>query len=172
MHHFIQFFLRYWLTDCMPLPAAALFAPAVYPMMRVEEPKKFLGNCMSDVNVMAFATILLSLSTWSSGLTKRTALKILALSGGDFRKCSFLLVTTSALCSLWYPDTAVMMFMMDVVDKLLDELKSSISLGSLGDERMERMKELEAEETEQVMKYCLSNLSSLYYINLFISWFS
>ncbi|XP_035704964.1 solute carrier family 13 member 2 [Folsomia candida] len=98
---------------------------------------------MQDANMMAFAAIFLALSGWTSGLTKRVALKFLAMSGGEFRKCSYLTVALSALLSMWFPDTAVMMFMIGVMEKMLVELNSTISLGSLGDARMGQMKAIE-----------------------------
>ena len=37
---------------------------------------------------------------------------------------------------MWFPNTAVMMFMMDVMDKVISEMKDAVVVGSLGDNQI------------------------------------
>jgi di/tricarboxylate transporter len=112
--------------------------------------------------MMTFLSCIVVLGAQSAGLAKRIALKILSLVDADFRKIAVMMMVISLVFSMWFVNTAIMLFMMKVIDEIIGEMKDGITLGTLGEEKMYAWKAaLESADNAEINVIKISTLDEV-----------
>ncbi|CAL8095621.1 unnamed protein product [Orchesella dallaii] len=132
----------FWMSNVFPIPVTGLVPLVILPLVGISTSKKLADAFMTNVNMTTFGSLIFVLAIDVTGLRERLSLRILKHSSGSFRWIFIYTFVITALLAMWINAAAATFLMIKVVEGFLDEMKSQVTSGALGEERMLRLQEL------------------------------
>lgn len=122
----------WWMTEAVPLAVTALVPLAAFPLLGLMD-HKTVANQYVDQNIILFLSgFLIALAIENSGLHRRIALNIVALTGNRPSLIILGFMVATAFLSMWLSNTATTLMMLPIALGLLVQLDTGPAESAAG----------------------------------------
>lgn len=118
-----------WITQCIPIPVAALLPLPLLPLLGVA-PSKEVVAAYADDNIFLFlGGFMVALAIEGCGLHRRVALGAIRAVGLSSRRLSLAFMLVGAFISLWMSNTAATLMLLPIALAVIRLVDESVDLG-------------------------------------------
>ncbi|CAH2276618.1 solute carrier family 13 member 4 [Pelobates cultripes] len=115
----------YWVSEAVPLGAAALVPAFLFPLFGLLKSSEVAGEYVKNTTLLLMGVICLAASVEKWNLHKRIALRMVMLSGAKPGMLLMCFMSCTALLSMWLSNTSSTAMVMPIVDAVLKQLTST-----------------------------------------------
>uniref|UniRef100_A0A8C5QTZ8 Solute carrier family 13 member 4 n=1 Tax=Leptobrachium leishanense TaxID=445787 RepID=A0A8C5QTZ8_9ANUR len=115
----------YWVSEAVPLGAAALVPAFLFPLFGLLKSSEVAGEYVKNTTLLLMGVICLAASVEKWNLHKRIALRMVMLSGAKPGMLLLCFMSCTALLSMWLSNTSSTAMVMPIVDAVLKQLTST-----------------------------------------------
>ncbi|OCT58145.1 hypothetical protein XELAEV_18002473mg [Xenopus laevis] len=112
----------YWVSEAVPLGAAALVPAFLFPLFGVLKSSQVAGEYVKNTTLLLMGVICLAASVEKWNLHKRIALRMVMLSGAKPGRLLLCFMSCTALLSMWLSNTSSTAMVMPIVEAVLQQL--------------------------------------------------
>ncbi|XP_031753973.1 solute carrier family 13 member 4 [Xenopus tropicalis] len=112
----------YWVSEAVPLGAAALVPAFLFPLFGVLKSSEVAGEYVKNTTLLLMGVICLAASVEKWNLHKRIALRMVMLSGAKPGRLLLCFMSCTALLSMWLSNTSSTAMVMPIVEAVLQQL--------------------------------------------------
>ncbi|KAM4748680.1 solute carrier family 13 member 4 [Rhinophrynus dorsalis] len=112
----------YWVSEAVPLGAAALVPAFLFPLFGVLKSSEVAAEYVKNTTLLLMGVICLAASVEKWNLHKRIALRMVMLSGAKPGMLLLCFMSCTALLSMWLSNTSSTAMVMPIVDAVLQQL--------------------------------------------------
>nr|DBA30402.1 TPA: hypothetical protein GDO54_006389 [Pyxicephalus adspersus] len=115
----------YWVSEAVPLGAAALVPAFLFPLFGVLKSSEVAAEYVKNTTLLLMGVICLAASVEKWNLHKRIALRMVMLSGAKPGMLLMCFMCCTALLSMWLSNTSSTAMVMPIADAVLQQLTSA-----------------------------------------------
>ncbi|XP_040201612.1 solute carrier family 13 member 4 [Rana temporaria] len=115
----------YWVSEAVPLGAAALVPAFLFPLFGVLKSSEVAAEYFKNTTLLLMGVICLAASVEKWNLHKRIALRMVMLSGAKPGMLLMCFMCCTALLSMWLSNTSSTAMVMPIADAVLQQLTSA-----------------------------------------------
>ncbi|KAM8974779.1 solute carrier family 13 member 4 isoform 2-T2 [Pelodytes ibericus] len=115
----------YWVSEAVPLGAAALVPAFLFPLFGLLKSSEVAGEYVKNTTLLLMGVICLAASVEKWNLHKRIALRMVMLSGAKPGMLLLCFMSCTALISMWLSNTSSTAMVMPIADAVLKQLMSA-----------------------------------------------
>ncbi|XP_068133997.1 solute carrier family 13 member 4 [Hyperolius riggenbachi] len=115
----------YWVSEAVPLGAAALVPAFLFPLFGVLKSSEVAAEYVKNTTLLLMGVICLAASVEKWNLHKRIALRMVMLSGAKPGMLLMCFMCCTALLSMWLSNTSSTAMVMPIVDAVLKQLTNA-----------------------------------------------
>ncbi|XP_056373695.1 solute carrier family 13 member 4 isoform X2 [Hyla sarda] len=112
----------YWVSEAVPLGAAALVPAFLFPLFGVLKSSEVAAEYVKNTTILLMGVICLAASVEKWNLHKRIALRMVMVSGAKPGMLLMCFMCCTALLSMWLSNTSSTAMVMPIVDAVLQQL--------------------------------------------------
>lgn len=114
----------WWVTEAVPLPAAALVPAAVFPLLGVASAKELAPSFAHPFVLLLLGGFMLAMAVEDTGAHRRLALHVLRIVGPSPRRLVLGFALSATLISMWISNTATALILMPVAIAVVDHART------------------------------------------------
>ncbi|KAM4038305.1 solute carrier family 13 member 4 [Anomaloglossus baeobatrachus] len=115
----------YWVSEAVPLGAAALVPAFLFPLFGVLKSSEVAAEYVKNTTLLLMGVICLAASVEKWNLHRRIALRMVMVSGAKPGMLLMCFMCCTALLSMWLSNTSSTAMVMPIVDAVLQQLTSA-----------------------------------------------
>ncbi|XP_053575665.1 solute carrier family 13 member 4 [Bombina bombina] len=115
----------YWISEAVPLGAAALVPAFLFPVFGLLKSSEVAGEYIKNTTLLLMGVICLAASVEKWNLHKRIALRMVMLSGAKPGMLLLCFMCCTTLISMWLSNTSSTAMVMPIVDAVLQQLTNA-----------------------------------------------
>uniref|UniRef100_A0A8C2JQ33 Solute carrier family 13 member 4 n=1 Tax=Cyprinus carpio TaxID=7962 RepID=A0A8C2JQ33_CYPCA len=154
----------YWVSEAVPLGAAALVPAFLYPMFGVLKSSEVASEYFKDTTLLLMGVICLAASIEKWNLHKRIALRMVMIAGAKPGMLVLGFMCCTVFLSMWLSNTSTTAMVMPIAEAVLQQLICTGIADSLDDSVTVDTQDEESGESErQSEKVCMHVCMHVYY---------
>lgn len=122
----------YWVTECVPIPVTGIIIILLEVVTGIFPLSRGLSYIASDVNMLILAGLVISIALSKYQLDRLLSLKILSYMGENTDKIVLGMMLSTALLSMWIPNTAAAAIMAPVAVGMLELINAEKGKSNIG----------------------------------------
>ncbi|XP_042326604.1 LOW QUALITY PROTEIN: solute carrier family 13 member 4 [Sceloporus undulatus] len=112
----------YWVSEAVPLGAAALVPAFLYPLFGVMKSSEVAGEYIKNTTLLLIGVICVAASVEKWNLHKRIALRMVMMAGAKPGMLLLCFMCCTTILSMWLSNTSTTAMVMPIVEAVLQEL--------------------------------------------------
>ncbi|XP_061494731.1 solute carrier family 13 member 4 isoform X2 [Rhineura floridana] len=112
----------YWVSEAVPLGAAALVPAFLYPLFGVMKSSEVAGEYIKNTTLLLMGVICVAASVEKWNLHKRIALRMVMMAGAKPGMLLLCFMCCTTILSMWLSNTSTTAMVMPIVEAVLQEL--------------------------------------------------
>lgn len=122
----------YWVTECVPIPVTGIIIILLEVVTGIFPLSRGLSYIASDVNMLILAGLVISIALSKYQLDRLLSLKILSYMGENTDRIVLGMMLSTALLSMWIPNTAAAAIMAPVAVGMLELINAEKGKSNIG----------------------------------------